>query len=135
MLLLFLPWPLIVYPDGRVCISILHPPGDDPLNYENRYLALCTWSCVFVDHILQQLRAMEPSTIGRKDPTVGREHARRYGMHGLFQINNVGFFLTEPNDESGANIEASVRPLSLSSPVILTLFFVYLIAENVAHRP
>ena len=20
-----------IYPDGRVCISILHPPGDDPL--------------------------------------------------------------------------------------------------------
>ncbi|XP_065838189.1 ubiquitin-conjugating enzyme E2 G2-like [Oscarella lobularis] len=23
-----------VYPDGRVCISILHAPGDDPLGYE-----------------------------------------------------------------------------------------------------
>jgi len=23
-----------VYPDGRVCISILHPPGDDPSGYE-----------------------------------------------------------------------------------------------------
>ncbi|KAH1114772.1 hypothetical protein J1N35_008150 [Gossypium stocksii] len=22
------------YPDGRVCISILHPPGDDPNGYE-----------------------------------------------------------------------------------------------------
>ena len=21
-----------VYPDGKVCISILHPPGEDPLN-------------------------------------------------------------------------------------------------------
>ena len=26
-----------IYPDGRVCISILHPPGDDPLGYEKRY--------------------------------------------------------------------------------------------------
>ena len=25
---------LLVYPDGRVCISILHSPGDDPLGYE-----------------------------------------------------------------------------------------------------
>ena len=25
-----------IYPDGRVCISILHPPGDDPLGYEKR---------------------------------------------------------------------------------------------------
>lgn len=24
----------IVYPDGRVCISILHAPGDDPMGYE-----------------------------------------------------------------------------------------------------
>ena len=23
-----------VYPDGRVCISILHAPGDDPMGYE-----------------------------------------------------------------------------------------------------
>lgn len=23
-----------IYADGRVCISILHPPGDDPLGYE-----------------------------------------------------------------------------------------------------
>lgn len=23
-----------VYPDGRVCISILHTPGEDPLGYE-----------------------------------------------------------------------------------------------------
>ena len=24
-----------IYPDGRVCISILHAPGDDPLGYES----------------------------------------------------------------------------------------------------
>lgn len=23
-----------MYPDGRVCISILHAPGDDPMGYE-----------------------------------------------------------------------------------------------------
>lgn len=32
-----------VYPDGRVCISILHPPGDDPSGYE---LASERWSPV-----------------------------------------------------------------------------------------
>ena len=26
---------LKVYPDGRVCISILHAPGDDPMGYES----------------------------------------------------------------------------------------------------
>ena len=25
-----------VYSDGRVCISILHAPGDDPTGYETR---------------------------------------------------------------------------------------------------
>ena len=25
----------VVYPDGRVCISILHAPGDDPNMYES----------------------------------------------------------------------------------------------------
>lgn len=28
-------WHPNVYPDGRVCISILHPPGDDPNHYED----------------------------------------------------------------------------------------------------
>ena len=26
---------MTVYPNGVVCISILHPPGDDPLRYES----------------------------------------------------------------------------------------------------
>ena len=25
----------LVYPDGKVCISILHTPGDDPTGYES----------------------------------------------------------------------------------------------------
>lgn len=34
---------LAVYPDGRVCISILHTPGDDPMGYE---LPIERWSPV-----------------------------------------------------------------------------------------
>lgn len=30
-----MPVVFAVYPDGRVCISILHAPGDDPLGYES----------------------------------------------------------------------------------------------------
>ena len=26
---------ITVYPDGRVCISMLHAPGDDPMGYES----------------------------------------------------------------------------------------------------
>lgn len=29
-------WHPNIHPDGKVCISILHPPGDDPLQYESR---------------------------------------------------------------------------------------------------
>ncbi|XP_048139691.1 ubiquitin-conjugating enzyme E2 14-like isoform X2 [Rhodamnia argentea] len=36
-------WHPNVYPDGKVCISILHPPGDDPNGYE---LASERWSPV-----------------------------------------------------------------------------------------
>lgn len=28
-------WEWTVYPSGLVCISILHPPGDDPNHYEH----------------------------------------------------------------------------------------------------
>ncbi|KAJ3086162.1 Ubiquitin-conjugating enzyme E2 G2, partial [Quaeritorhiza haematococci] len=60
-----------VYPDGTVCISILHPPGDDPNMYEH---ASERWSPVqSVEKILLSVVSM----------------------------------LAEPNDESGANVEAS----------------------------
>lgn len=38
-----LPSGTLVYTDGKVCISILHPPGDDPNGYE---LASERWSPV-----------------------------------------------------------------------------------------
>jgi ubiquitin-conjugating enzyme E2 G2 len=60
-----------VYADGRVCISILHPPGDDPNMYES---SSERWSPVqSVEKILLSVVSM----------------------------------LAEPNDESGANIDAS----------------------------
>lgn len=59
-----------VYPDGRVCISILHTPGDDPLGYET---AAERWSPVqSIEKILLSVVSM----------------------------------LAEPNDESGANVDA-----------------------------
>jgi hypothetical protein len=62
----------LVYPDGRVCISILHPPGEDPNQYES---SSERWSPVqSVEKILLSVVSM----------------------------------LAEPNDESGANIDACV---------------------------
>ena len=66
-----------VYPDGRVCISILHTPGDDPLGYET---AAERWSPVqSIEKILLSVVSM----------------------------------MAEPNDESGANVDACVREISI----------------------
>ncbi|KAJ2803124.1 ubiquitin conjugating enzyme Ubc7/UbcP3 [Coemansia helicoidea] len=60
-----------VYQNGVVCISILHPPGDDPNHYES---SSERWSPVqSVEKILLSVLSM----------------------------------IAEPNDESGANIDAS----------------------------
>jgi len=60
-----------VYADGRVCISILHPPGDDPTGYECRSER---WSPVqSVEKILLSVVSL----------------------------------LSEPNDESPANVDAA----------------------------
>ena len=60
-----------IYPDGRVCISILHAPGDDPMGYET---SAERWSPVqSVEKVLLSVVSM----------------------------------LAEPNDESGANVDAA----------------------------
>ena len=47
---------LLVYPDGKVCISILHPPGNDPNMYES---AAERWSPVqTVEKILLSVLSM-----------------------------------------------------------------------------
>ncbi|XP_075572634.1 ubiquitin-conjugating enzyme E2 G2 isoform X3 [Pelecanus crispus] len=65
-----------IYPDGRVCISILHAPGDDPMGYES---SAERWSPVqSVEKILLSVVSML-----------------------------AVFLVSEPNDESGANVDAS----------------------------
>lgn len=60
-----------IYPDGRVCISILHAPGVDPMGYES---SSERWSPVqSVEKVLLSVISM----------------------------------LAEPNDESGANVDAA----------------------------
>lgn len=67
-----------VYPDGRVCISILHEPGEDKFN------------------------ALE-SADERWRPILGVESV----------LISVISMLSDPNDDSPANIDAAVR---ISSP-------------------
>ncbi|KAK3744930.1 hypothetical protein RRG08_058108, partial [Elysia crispata] len=62
---------ITIYADGRVCISILHAPGDDPMGYET---SAERWSPVqSVEKILLSVVSM----------------------------------LSEPNDESAANVDAA----------------------------
>ena len=67
--------PSSVYEDGRVCISILHPPGEDRFNSQE-------------------------SADERWRPILGVEAI----------IVSVISMLSDPNDESPANIDAAVRP-------------------------
>ncbi|CAM9167357.1 unnamed protein product [Phaeothamnion confervicola] len=67
-------WHPNVYEDGRVCISILHPPGEDKFN--------------------EQETAEE-----RWRPILGVESI----------IMSVISMLSDPNDESPANIDAAVQ--------------------------
>lgn len=53
-----------VYPDGKVCISILHEPGDDPHGYElasERWSPVHTVSC----HIIITLSNCLPSSANK----------------------------------------------------------------------
>lgn len=81
-----------VYQDGRVCISILHTPGDDPLGYET---AAERWSPVqSIEKILLSVVSML---------------AGESGSAWLLLLYIISLCAcAEPNDESGANVDASV---------------------------
>mmetsp|Transcript_23950 Transcript_23950/g.56575 ORF Transcript_23950/g.56575 Transcript_23950/m.56575 type:complete len:233 (+) Transcript_23950:12-710(+) len=67
-------WHPNVYKDGKVCISILHPPGEDALNSQE--LAIERWR-----------------------PILGVEQI----------LISVISMLSDPNDESPANLDAAVQ--------------------------
>ena len=53
----YAPHIFTVYPDGNVCISILHAPGDDPSGYE---LASERWSPVHTVSLWSSLQTLAP---------------------------------------------------------------------------
>lgn len=64
-----------VYPDGRVCISILHAPGDDPMGYES---SAERWSPVqSVEKILLSVVSMLAGNVPRPPgrAAAGRQHS------------------------------------------------------------
>jgi ubiquitin-conjugating enzyme E2 G2 len=79
-----------VYANGTVCISILHPPGDDPNMYES---SSERWSPVqSVEKILLSVVSM----------------------------------LAEPNDESGANVDACVSDYHVETVMVRLIIFCFM---------
>lgn len=80
---------LSVYADGRVCISILHAPGDDPMGYES---SAERWSPVqSVEKILLSVVSMLAGGFFVFTPC----------------LSHASPCLAEPNDESAANVDAA----------------------------
>uniref|UniRef100_N1QR02 Ubiquitin-conjugating enzyme E2 7 n=1 Tax=Aegilops tauschii TaxID=37682 RepID=N1QR02_AEGTA len=91
-------WHPNVYPDGRVCISILHPPGDDPNGYELAKNA-------------KSLAPLHPSVFDSMAPifidiTILLRHDPKYRKVESIVLSIISM-LSSPNDESPANIEAA----------------------------
>ncbi|EMS49607.1 Ubiquitin-conjugating enzyme E2 7 [Triticum urartu] len=91
-------WHPNVYPDGRVCISILHPPGDDPNGYELAKNA-------------RSLAPLHPSGFDSMahifiDITILPRHDPKYWKVESIVLSIISM-LSSPNDESPANIEAA----------------------------
>ena len=84
------PHPLLVYPDGTVCISILHTPGDDPTQYEQ---ASERWSPVqSVEKVILSVISMLAGI-------------NKFLISIFCFLLNIFFSSPEPNLESGANID------------------------------
>ncbi|KAK9186867.1 hypothetical protein WN944_018256 [Citrus x changshan-huyou] len=101
-------WHPNVYPDGKVCISILHPPGDDPNGYE---LATERWTPV---HTAASVwRSLSPGILNYAWFLMNAGY--EYDLTGttLAQIEvesivlSIISMLSSPNDESPANIDAA----------------------------
>ncbi|CAG7865617.1 unnamed protein product [Brassica rapa] len=87
-------WHPNVYSDGKVCISILHPPGDDPNGYE---LASERWNPVHTVTHLLDLFDFELYTSC---------FSSNYGSVETIMLSIISM-LSSPNDESPANVEAA----------------------------
>ncbi|KAI3925321.1 hypothetical protein MKX01_029210 [Papaver californicum] len=76
-------WHPNVYPDGRVCISILHAPGDDPNGYE---LASERWTPVHTHNSIEQGTVIVSLILSSRD-LVKINNASR--LHNRFYFINL----------------------------------------------
>eukprot|EP00850_Spirogloea_muscicola_P015045 SM000112S23987 [mRNA] locus=s112:195875:196795:+ [translate_table: standard] len=101
-------WHPNVYPDGRVCISILHAPGDDPNGYEQ---ACERWSPVHT------VKCRSCAALAKALPTLPFATNTASAKHLLMRtavgkqvetiLLSIISMLSSPNDESPANIDAA----------------------------
>lgn len=100
-------WHPNIYPNGEVCISILHPPGEDPTHYEK---VEERWSPVqSVEKILISVMSMLAGTCA--GVTALCLHVSETARRSSLLACPVPTYYAEPNDESPANIDAAVRLL------------------------
>lgn len=97
-----------VYPDGRVCISILHTPGDDPTHYEQ---ASERWSPVqSVEKVILSVISLLAGTALPSYLRFISADVDRFFFRRIFFPPDICFYIptgyfAEPNLESGANID------------------------------
>ncbi|KAB5538832.1 hypothetical protein DKX38_016365 [Salix brachista] len=114
-------WHPNVYADGKVCISILHPPGDDPNGYE---LATERWSPVHTS-CKEDMRSILEFVLDkdgylRKRYRNGSSlHLRIIPIHSVVEsiVLSIISMLSSPNDESPANVDAAGRVQEESKPM------------------
>ena len=84
-----------VYPDGRVCISILHAPGDDPMGYES---SAERWSPVqSVEKILLSVVSMLAGNISIFDIQLNLSKVGTIRSHSVLALWNCGLQESLPN--------------------------------------
>ena len=102
-------WHPNVYADGKVCISILHAPGDDAWGYES---AAERWLPIHTVESSAPARPLRRPLAKRLLPQL--LHVSRASSPGRVLVAgavlvSVISMISSPNDESPANIDAAVR--------------------------
>jgi ubiquitin-conjugating enzyme E2 G1 len=98
---------VLVYDSGIVCISILHPPGEDKFN--ERVIVQFFFQLWYYQHDV----VLQETAVERWRPILGVESI----------ILSVISMLSDPNDESPANIDAAVSWTKASYSPSLIIFF------------
>ncbi|KAK6926943.1 Ubiquitin-conjugating enzyme E2 [Dillenia turbinata] len=106
-------WHPNIYPDGRVCISILHPPGDNPNGSE---LASERWTPVHTvcHNGLFSFRVIYVPFMNNGVESI------------VFSIISM---LSSPNDESPANVEAALKVMDCMVISVSCLCFAELVQD------